>query len=160
MLAERGDEALLGQIARAELEDEAAHLAQGLARQCAHLVELGRDARLPLFEQHARRAGGDRHAEQRLSHRVMKLLSEVSPLSIRRKLGGLLLGLALEAKRLADLADRARSPAIATVDRGADVVQLDRDGMPVLVAQVHPVRLVAVGVRDLPAVSLLERLAR
>ena len=159
VLSKGGHEAILGETARPELEDQAAHLAEGLARERAQLVELGLDAGLVPFEEHPGRPGGDVHAEQRLGHRVMELLGEVRSLATGGQLGGLLPDLPLQPQSLAHLPDGAGPAAIPTIDRRADVVHLDRDRVAVLVTQVDPIGLVAVGVRDLPSIALLEGLA-
>jgi hypothetical protein len=50
------------------------------------------------LEQHARRAGRDRHSEERLRDRVMEFLGEIRSLTAGRELGGLVLELSFEPR--------------------------------------------------------------
>ena len=107
---ERPRQAVLLEVARAELEDEGAHLGQRLALELAELGQLGAGRLGVAIEQHLDRAGHQRHREERLGDRIVQLAREVGALLAGRQLAGLAAQLALEPGALADVAGRAVDP--------------------------------------------------
>ena len=86
---ERAHQAVLLQVSRPELEDQRAHLGQGLALQVAQLRQLVARACRILLEEHLDGTRHERHREQRLGDRIVELAREVGALFARRQLTGL-----------------------------------------------------------------------
>ena len=68
-----------------QLRAQRVHLEQGAARELVELVELGRDLLGRSLQEQQRRPGGERHAEQRLGHRVVQVARQALPLPHRRQ---------------------------------------------------------------------------
>ena len=134
----RADEAVLLEVARAELEDQRPHLGERLALELAQLGEL-RPRRVGVaVEQHLDRARHEGHREQRLGHRVVQLAGEVGALLAGGELAGLLAQPALEPVALGHVPGGAVGPREAAVLDHADAVDLDEDVVAVGVAERQP----------------------
>ena len=124
---ERTHQAVLLEVAGAQLEDQRAHLGQRLALQLAELGRAGsRAASGSVLEQQLDRARHEGHREERLGHRVVQLAGQVRPLLAGRQLPGLAAQLALEADLVADVPGRALDACEPAVDGDADRAHVDR----------------------------------
>ena len=102
--AQGAAQSVLLEVARPKLEDERAHLGQGLALQVAQLRHLGPGGGRIAVEQHLDRARHEGHREERLGHRVVQLAGQVGALLAGGQLARLAAQVALEPVALADVA--------------------------------------------------------
>ena len=107
---QRAGQAVLLEVARSELEDQRAHLGQGLALEVAELGELAARRVDVAVEQQLHRARDEGHREERLGHRVVELAGQVGALLAGGQLARLATQVALEPVALADSRGRRRAP--------------------------------------------------
>jgi hypothetical protein len=83
---ERPDQTVLLEVARPELEDQRAHLGEGLALEIPELGELGPRGLGIAIEEHLDGSRHERHREERLGDRIVQLAREMGALLARREL--------------------------------------------------------------------------